>query len=151
MRILLISLLLAMSFGCVTRSKVTTTPADALVDQQLRDSGEAITRDLAVLTGSQQNRDYGAPYGTGDLYTKTSLVWDGPIEGALSSIAAKVGFKFLVEGAPPAVPLLIHVKQLDRPALAIIRDIGSQTGPGEGVALDEHMKTIRLIYKGGRI
>lgn len=150
MRILLISLLLAMTFGCVSRTKDTTTPADTLVDQQLRDSGEAITRDLAVLTGSQQNRDYGAPYGTGDLYTKTSLVWDGPIEGALSSIAAKVGFKFLVEGVPPVVPVLIHVKQLDRPALAIIRDIGSQTGHGEGVALDEQMKTIRLIYKGGR-
>lgn len=151
MRILLITLMLVISVGCVAKNKVNTPSADSFVDQQLRNSGEAITRDLAVLTGSQQNRDYGAPIGAGDLYSKVTVIWDGPIEGALAEISSKIGYKLEIEGSAPAVPVLVHIKQIDRPALTIIRDIGTQTGPQEGVALNEQMRVIRLVYKGGRI
>lgn len=120
--------------------------AEALVDARLREAGEAITRDLAQLTGSSQHRDMANPVGSGDLQTKMSLDWHGPIEGALAYVAAHIGYKFIVSGQRPATPLFVHVKLLDRPVISVLREIGLQTGKSEGVNVDAPSRSISLIY-----
>lgn len=121
-------------------------PAESLVDARLREAGETITKDLAILAGSTQHRDHYAHASTGDLQTRMTLNWRGPIEGALTMVAAHIGYKFSVSGTPPVTPLFVHVKMLDRSALLILREIGLQTGKEEGVKLDEIQRSIRLIY-----
>lgn len=123
--------------------------AVTFVDVKLRDAAEAISMDMAEITGSSQNRDATSVNGSGDLYTKMTLVWDGPIEGALHRVASKSGFKFNVEGYEPKTPVMVHVRLEERPCLAVLREIGLQTGPREGIMVDEAARTITLKYSGG--
>lgn len=124
-------------------------PAESVVDKSLRDAGEAITYDLAILTGSSQNRDFGQPQSSGDIYSKMTLEYSGPLEGALAKLASGIGYKLEVEGKVPVTPVIVHVKQIDRPALTILRDVGMQTSQKEGVELNEELRLIRLIYVDG--
>jgi hypothetical protein len=139
--------------GCAGLQKTrkgAETPAENLVERSIRQAGESISNDLAILSGSTQNRDFGHSSGSGDLYSRITLRWTGPIEGALSEVASKIGYKFEVEGKPPGTPAIVHVKLIDRPALSVIRDIGLQTGPGENLELDESLRLVRLTYTGGK-
>ncbi|MDR0465849.1 MAG: DotD/TraH family lipoprotein [Deltaproteobacteria bacterium] len=137
---------LLLAFGCGAGRASPTVEAETIVDRNLREAGEIITRDFAILTGSEQNRDNG-PWGNGSLYEPMTLVWNGPIEDGLSRIAARIGYKVEISGKSPVVPLMVRVKQINRPALSILRDIGEQTGPHEGIELDESLRLIRLIYE----
>lgn len=121
-------------------------PPESFVDLQLREAGESISRDMSILTGSTQNRDFGGISGTGDLYASFDMCWDGPIEGALSRVAARAGFKLIVEGKAPITPVMVHVRLKNRPCLAILREIGMQTGPREGIIVNEPARTILLRY-----
>jgi hypothetical protein len=117
-----------------------------VVDRRLREAGEAITRDLAIVAGSSQNRDMEYHGGTGGLYDKLALTWDGPIEGALSFIAARIGYKLTVDGKAPVTPPIVRVRMLDRPALYVLREIGLQTSKGVGLEVNEPSRVIRLVY-----
>jgi len=119
------------------------------VDARLADATESISRDMATLVGSQQNRDFGQHVYSGDLYGKMTLEWDGPIEGALSRVASHAGFRLVVEGKEPKNPVQVHVKMVDRPCIAIFREIGMQTGPGEGVLINENARMVTLRYVAG--
>lgn len=143
--------LLFASGGCVALKKqespVRVTHA-AYIDVQLRNASESISHDLATLTGSTQNRDYHDPPGAGDLYAHMDLHWDGPIEGALARVASHAGYKLQVDGEAPKVPVNVHINIKDRPCLAIFREIGLQTGPREGVHVDENLRLVTLRYLG---
>lgn len=140
-------LLLASGVSCAPMTRVTEMEsAESLVDARLREAGEAITRDLAVLAGSTQHRDKNIQDHEGNLQLRMDLVWHGPIEGALERVAARIGYKFGVSGNPPVTPLLVRVKMLDRPALLILREIGLQTGKTEGLEVDETLRSISLTY-----
>lgn len=122
--------------------------AVTFVDVKLRDAAEAISMDMAELNGSAQNRDAVSVNGSGDLYTKMSMTWDGPIDGALRKVASTAGFRFIVEGQEPETPVMAHVRLEERPCLAVLREIGLQTGAREGIMVDEASRTITLKYSG---
>ena len=88
-------------------------------------------------------------YGSGDLYARCDLVWDGPIEGALRKIASTAGYHFRVEGKEPANPVNVHLKIVDRPCLVALRELGLQTGDREGIIVNEGARSITLKYLGG--
>lgn len=141
----------ALCGGCVKSApKAERTEAVIFMDTKLRDAAESISKDMAQLSGSTQNRDYASEKGVGSLYTKMDMTWDGPIEGALREVASTVGFRFNVEGKTPLTPVLVHIKLKERPALAVLREIGLQTGASEGVIINEDSRTIVLKYLGGR-
>lgn len=140
----------SMVCGCLARHKpVADTGAVTFVDAKIRDAAESISKDMSVLTGSSWNRDATSHGGSGDLYTKMDMTWDGPLDGALRKVASTAGFKLIVEGEPPIDPVLVHVKLKDRPCLAVLREIGLQTGPREGIMVNEGSRTITLKYSGG--
>lgn len=135
--------------GCVKSvQKPARTEAVTFMDMKLRDAAESISKDMAQLSGSAQNRDYTSEKGSGSLYVKMDMTWDGPIEGALREVASTAGFRFNVEGDAPVAPVIIHVRLKDRPALAVLREIGMQTGASEGVIINEDTRTIVLKYLG---
>jgi hypothetical protein len=140
-----------MLLGCALPKAIEETegsPVESLVDRRLREAGEAITRDLAIVAGSSQNRDMENPVGAEGLYENLSLTWDGPIEGALSFIAARIGYRFTISGRAPVTPHIVRVRMLDRPALYILREIGLQTSKDVGLEVDEPSRAIRLVYPG---
>lgn len=141
----------ALCGGCIKAAPKPSRPeAVVFMDSKLRDAAEAISRDMAQLSGSSQNRDYAAEKGMGPLYARMDMTWDGPIEGALREVASTVGFRFTVEGEAPLTPVLVHVNLKDRPALAVLREIGMQTGASEGVVVNEDTRTIGLKYLRGK-
>lgn len=137
---------LALCGGCVAPKNQVQVSPDSYVDKQLRDASESISRDMAILAGSTQNRDQGGSLPGGDLYSKMNLHWDGPIDGALARVAAHAGFKLIIEGDEPTVPPHVHIRMEDRPCLAIFREIGMQTGAREGVVVSEEGRFVVLRY-----
>jgi hypothetical protein len=134
--------------GCTAgkASAVAAVTAEDLVDRRLREAGESITKDMAILAGSTQNRDEGQPQVPGDLGMRVDLVYEGAIEGAVERLCAMIGWQFVVEGRKKdRVPLIVHVKQKDRPALAVFREIGLQTGPRHGLEIDESIGIAKLV------
>ena len=139
-----LSLLPAGPMGCARKA---APPADesALVDRHLDDAADVITRDLAAMNGSAQAYD-GIPASASLLRSSGTLLWDGPIEGALEKACAAVGFRLVVLGEAPEVPVMVHVRMTDRPWLSIIRAIGRQTGTGQRVRLLEAARVVELAY-----
>lgn len=137
-------------WGCVATSRQSKSPVqistEAYVDQSIKDASETISHDLAVLAGSQQRRNMAFSLGTEGLYLPISIAWDGPIHGALRDVASRIGFRLLIEGTQPTAPTIVHLKMRDRPALHVLRDIGMQTSPKEGLYIEEEQKVIRLKY-----
>ena len=123
--------------------------AKTYVDSRLADATESISRDMATLVGSSQSRDFGQHVYSGDIYGKMTLEWDGPIEGALAKVTSHAGFRLAVEGKAPKNPVQVHVKMIDRPCIAILREIGLQTGPNEGVLVNEGARLVTLKYVSG--
>lgn len=147
-RSLACGLIIAGMLGGCAAGKKEARPSTAyadVVDLALKDASESITADLAALTGSRQHLQFYPEYG-GDLYTPVNLTWDGPLQGALASVASKIGYRLVVEGKEPSAPAQIHVKCLDKPALHVLREIGLQTGKDTGVHVQEADRPIRLVY-----
>ena len=67
----------------------------------------------------------------------------------LEKACAAVGFRLVVLGEAPEVPVMVHVRMTDRPWLSIIRAIGRQTGTGQRVRLLEAARVVELAYLDG--
>ena len=132
--------------GCGPK-KVALEPA-SFVERKLLAASEAISYDLALLTGSEQ-RQVGGAKATGGLAERMDFNYDGPIADALMRVCAKAGYKFIVEGTIPNNPPLISLRLKDRTCLDILRAIGQQTGANEGVIVQEEKASVTLVYKPG--
>lgn len=140
-------LLPCLACACTARTAAKTGEERLLVDRQLDDAADLITRDLAVLTGSTQRTGRYPVSPASRLVATGTLVFDGPLEEALAKACAAVGYRLVVRGEAPDLPAIVHVHMTARPWLAIFRAIGRQTGPGEVVRLWESARLVELSYR----
>ena len=136
---------LGIMFGGCAPKKVDVHAA-SFVESKLLAASEAISHDLALLTGSE-NRQVGYSQVQGGLAERMDFNYDGPLEEGLMRVCAKAGYKLVVEGRAPHVQPLISLRMKDRTCLDVFRAIGQQTGVNEGVLVDEAKETVSLVYK----
>lgn len=130
--------------GCA--KNVQNDVTEDYVSLKLREAAELISADLALFTGSSGRNDLPVDTGPG-LSRSMDLLYDGPLETALSQVAAHAGFQFSVMGHAPKTPVCIHLQMKNRPCLAILREIGRQTGKDEMLVVSEKDRSITLSYE----
>lgn len=143
-RSLLVWIILGIVCQCACSKKVVCEN-ESYVEQKLREAAESIRQDLALLTGSNQ-RNVIPSEATDSLANPMSLVFDGPIELALTMVAAEAGYRLQKQGKAPQTSAFVRVSVKDRPCQEILEEIGKQTGQSETLLVSQADKTITLQY-----
>lgn len=84
-----------------------------------------------------------ASYGMGGL---ASIDWSGPVQPLLRQIAKASGFRLMVLGTAPAIPVLVSIFQKNAMLGDILRNIGYQCGVRATVVVFPENRTIELRY-----
>ncbi|MBO4335323.1 MAG: DotD/TraH family lipoprotein [Desulfovibrio sp.] len=129
--------------GC--SNKNVSDDSEDYVEQKLRMAAEAISADLALMTGSSSRHELGLE-GHGGLSRSMDLVYDGDLETALSKVAAHAGYQLVIQGKPPKTPVVIHLAMRGRSCLEVLREIGRQIGKDETLEVREYDHRISLAY-----
>lgn len=75
-----------------------------------------------------------------------TLTWNGPVEQAVQTLAAKAGYTYRTAGIAPPLPLAVAVNVYERPLVDVLRDIGLQLGNRADVAIDIKGSSVQLRY-----
>ena len=84
-----------------------------------------------------------ASYGMGGL---ASVDWSGPIEPLVRQIAKLTGYRVMVLGTEPAIPVLVTLYDKNRMAADILRDAGFQAGRRAAVVIYPESRVIEIRY-----
>ncbi len=82
-------------------------------------------------------------YGMG---MKASVDWYGPIQQVVSRVAAMTGYRFVILGRAPAIPILVTVVEHNKPLGEILQDIGYQAEKHADVVVFPASRTVELRY-----
>ena len=81
-----------------------------------------------------------------ELNRTMSINWAGPIEPLTQKLADRAGYKFQINGSPPAVPLIISLRSREKSVIEVLRDIGLQAGKRANIVVNVEDKTVELNY-----
>lgn len=143
--VVLLTGLLGLSGGCVTR---TVSPAEAppdFVALTLGQAAEQAHSELAMLAKLRgQGLEPLLPPPDPALSQNITIAWTGPASGALQQICLSVGYRYREIGKPGVQPLTVVVQGTNRPAYTLIEDIAWQVQPNARVQIDPITRTISL-------
>lgn len=139
--------------GCASAPQ-NTGPTDPVLDALNRKAVQ-VTRLLGIIASSTQTdavqpKIYPIPH-TGPLSRLVNLQWYGSLDAAARSIALLIGYQFEVVGQPPASPMLVAVDAHERPAYAVLQDIGWQGGKQAVVVVRPEKHLIEVVYNGATL
>jgi defect-in-organelle-trafficking protein DotD len=78
----------------------------------------------------------------------SSVDWNGPIQPLLKQIANAVGYRLIVSGNAPAIPIIVLIRAQERGNAEIVQDAALQAESRATVTSDFRLKTIHLTYHG---
>jgi defect-in-organelle-trafficking protein DotD len=87
-----------------------------------------------------------APYATRELRRTVSVEWVGPIEPLMQKLTDRAGYKMLVNGDKPPVPVVISVQSVEKSVVEVLRDVGLQAGQRADVIVDPERRVVELNY-----
>ena len=79
----------------------------------------------------------------------SSIGWNGPIQPLLKQIADAAGFRLVVAGKAPAIPIMVLVRAQERSNAEIVQDAALQADNRATVITNAPMHTLYLTYHGG--
>lgn len=166
MKILLsaIAILSCLSLTACTSSSAPQLPAKAApipvasvtdaASAKLAEAASSVSQSLTELAAV--NKANMAPQAA-KLYPKvdqmqipgtSSVDWNGPIQPLLKQIASAVGYRLVVSGNAPAIPIMVLVRASERSNAEIVQDAALQAGTRATVTSNYSLKTIYLSYHG---
>ena len=77
----------------------------------------------------------------------TSLDWNGPLEPLLKKIAEASHYKLRIIGKKPGIPIIITLREKDKPMAEIVRNVQYQSEPNATIVLFPGSKTMELRYR----
>lgn len=121
------------------------------ISLRIAQAAEKASKALNDIAGVEQYRNplppmedfAGAPPA---LTQPITLTWNGPVEQAVQTLAAKAGYTYNVAGIAPPLPLAVSVNVYERPLIDVLRDIGLQLGNRADVAVDIKGSSVQLRY-----
>lgn len=80
------------------------------------------------------------------IHKPLPMVWRGPLEPAIQTIAKAIGWEFEVTGIKPLQPINVLIRSESDPAYVIIESCGWQAGKYVAVQVDEGKQRLRIVY-----
>lgn len=78
----------------------------------------------------------------------SSIDWNGPIQPLLKQIARASGYRLVVSGNAPAIPIMVLIRAQERSNAEIVQDAALQAGNRASVSSSYKLRTIYLTYHG---
>jgi defect-in-organelle-trafficking protein DotD len=133
--------------GSTTPAPVTTVnPIMAKIAESAERTAAALTR-LAEIENAKTTPPVALPDVAAlpqELAQPVSLLWDGPIEPLVQSLARQAGYAYRVIGAPPSLSIVVRVTADNKPLAHILADAGYQAGTRATVRIWSDV--VELIY-----
>ena len=82
------------------------------------------------------------------LLRVVSLDWTGPLPGLAARLAALSGYEFEETGARPVQPVIVDVHSVERPVIAVLREVGYQGGPRIKLVVDARREVVEVVHRG---
>lgn len=160
-RISLLCCLLLLN-GCYsTKPQLPATaapiPIDAVTDEasaKLAEAASSVSQSLAELAAVDKANM--APQAA-KLYPhvaemqipgSSSIDWNGPIQPLLKQIAKAAGYRLVVSGNAPAIPIVIMIRAEERANAEIVQDAALQAAARATIKTSYPLRTIYLTYHG---
>lgn len=138
-------------------AKAAPIPVAAVTDAasaKLAEAASSVSQSLTELAAV--NKANMAPQAA-KLYPKvdqmqipgtSSVDWNGPIQALLKQISNAAGYRLVVSGNAPAIPIMVLVRASERSNAEIVQDAALQAGTRATVTSNYSLKTIYLSYHG---
>jgi len=78
----------------------------------------------------------------------SSIDWNGPIQPLLKQIAKAAGYRLVVSGNVPAIPIIILIRAEERGNAEIVQDAALQAADRATIKTSYPLRTIYLTYHG---
>ena len=151
-----LGLICALLSGCAwfrgPPAPVQVTPGQDEVAQQLAEAAGRAEEALGRLSRIEATRDpiewNNAPEIVPDeLMQEVTLDWTGPIGELAQRLAHLSGYEFQETGADAVVPVLVDVHSVERPLIAILREVGYQGGMRVKVVVDARRRRVEVVHR----
>lgn len=118
---------------------------------RLASAADRATAALQTLASVEQARTPSAqiqsvPAAPQELRRSVSVEWVGPIEPLAHKLADRAGYRFRVNGAAPAAPVVVNIMAKQKSVVEVLRDVGLQAGTRADISVDTDQKTVELNY-----
>ena len=127
-------------------------PGHDEVAQQLAEAAGRAEEALGRLSRIEATRDpiewSNAPEIVPDeLMQEVTLDWTGPIGELAHRLARLSGYAYREIGADAAVPVLVDVHSVQRPLIAVLREVGYQGGTRVKVVVDARRRRVEVVHR----
>lgn len=145
MKLSLILITMMAIAGCSSTPSKTaqerTGPAPLTVDERIAGAAETAAKainDMALAEVASSKRAPAANNKTpAGLSTRANVTWSGPIDAFLKrTVELSNGYKLVVRGKTPAVPVIVTVDVKNVSLFELIRDAATQAGVRANVTVD---------------
>ena len=121
------------------------------VDLRLADAAERAANaleQLALVEDSKTKTTPTPPFldAPPELLAPVTVTWIGPIEPLAARMAERAGYSFKVIGDSPPVAIVVNISSVSSPLIAVLRDMGLQTGSRADLVVNGRRRVIELRY-----
>jgi len=81
-----------------------------------------------------------------ELNRAVTIDWLGPVEQISKTLADQSGYRFVVLGDVPPVPVVVDIDVQNRPIIEVMRNIGLQLGRRADLKLDSARRVVEINY-----
>lgn len=127
-------------------------PGQDAVAQQLAEAAGRAEAALGRLSRMETTRDpivwAEAPEIVPDeLMQQVSLDWTGPLGALAERLAQLSGYAYREVGADAVVPVMVDVRSVERPLIAVLREVGHQGGTRVKVVVDARRRIVEVVHR----
>lgn len=145
--------------GCATTSGHFPSSETPTINAPSDDAGVSLAEaarsvsqslnELKALEKASNPPTKALPYPTASSHLDkivASVDWSGPVEPLLKRIAKLAGYRFVVIGRTPTIPILVTISAQNTPLSDIVRNIDLQSGQRASIAIYPGVRTLELRY-----
>lgn len=158
LNVILVVLCSFLLFGCLGTKTDPATPepessADIMVEESVAEVADDIRQELEALAklaqydAASKNIVAVQPMPKNSILSNPfPMIWNGPLEPAIFTIARAIGWQFETVGKAPAQPVIVQINSKDDPAYKILESCGYQSGKYVAVMANENEATLKIVY-----
>ena len=134
----------------------SSTPVAAqpdIVSVKLAQAADKASRALDTIANIEQYRNPNIPRMNDsyqdlppNLAQPITLRWSGPAEQIIGALAERAGYKIMVVGQIPEVPIVVNVDSYQQPLVHVLRNVGLQMGSRANLILNQQESFVEIRY-----
>ena len=140
------------ALGLGERSEDAGISREDAVAQQLADAAVRAEEALARLARIEAARDpiawHAEPNNVPEeLLREVTVDWTGPLGELARRLAELSGYEFRETGSPAVQPVMVDVRSVGRPLIAVLREVGLQGGRRVRLLVDAERQVVEIVHR----